>query len=110
LGVIGPHVTFGGAVGQQGGGAVVLAPLSASLAAPAAPLPLRAAAPPALLDLNSATAAALDSLPGIGPARARAIVEFRTRHGSFSTVDDLGQVPGFGPAALARVRDRVSVR
>lgn len=99
------------------------------MAAQTAPLPFRPAAPlsspaarlstPATrlidgrsdrLNLNVATAAALDSLPGIGPARARAIVEFRARHGSFSTVDELGRVPGVGPAALARVRERVTVR
>lgn len=111
LGVIGPHVTFGGQTGGRLVGQGLLAPLPQSLASlSAGPAGRRYGGPSALLDLNSATAAALDSLPGIGPARARAIVEFRTRHGSFSTVDDLGRVPGFGPAALARVRDRVSVR
>jgi competence ComEA-like helix-hairpin-helix protein len=65
------------------------------------------AGPPAPLDLNSATTSELEALPGIGPARARSIIEFRQRHGSFSTVDDLGRVPGMGRAAVARLRERL---
>jgi competence ComEA-like helix-hairpin-helix protein len=61
------------------------------------------------LDLNAATPAALDALPGIGPARAASIVQYRARHGPFRSVEDLGRVPGMGPAALARLRDHVAV-
>lgn len=61
------------------------------------------------VDLNLAAATELESLPGIGPALAGAIVGWRTDHGPFATVDDLQAVPGIGPAKLAALRDLVSV-
>lgn len=61
------------------------------------------------IDLNTASAAQLDSLPGIGPATAAAIVDDRERHGPFASVDDLQRVPGIGPAKLAAVVDLVTV-
>jgi competence protein ComEA len=64
---------------------------------------------PAVVDLNTATVADLESLPGIGPATARAIVEHRRRYGPFRSVDDLLAVRGIGPAKLAQLRDRVRV-
>ena len=63
----------------------------------------------ATVQLNRATAAELESLPHIGPYMARQIVAFRERHGPFAAVDSLIQVPGIGPATLAKVRDRVRV-
>ena len=65
--------------------------------------------PGALIDINTATAAELESLPGIGPATASAIVEHRERHGPFAHVDDLVNVRGIGDAKLAGLRDRVHV-
>jgi competence ComEA-like helix-hairpin-helix protein len=65
---------------------------------------------PGPLDLNSASADALDGLPGIGPTRAASIVQYRAQHGPFRSVEELGRVPGMGPAALARVRDHLAVR
>ena len=64
---------------------------------------------PAVVDLNRATEPELESLPGIGPALAGVIVEWRTEHGPFATVDDLEAVPGIGPAKLAALRERVRV-
>lgn len=61
------------------------------------------------LDLNTATAVDLESLPGVGPATAAAIVDDRVRHGPFAAVDDLDRVPGIGPAKLASLRDLVTV-
>lgn len=61
----------------------------------------------AVVDINRATADELATLPGIGPALARRIVEWRGAHGPFATVDDLEQVPGIGPATVARLRPRV---
>jgi competence protein ComEA len=74
--------------------------------------PPQAAAPgsdakPGPVDLNTATADQLDTLPGVGPATASAIIEYRTRHGRFRSVDDLLDVPGIGPAKLASLRPRV---
>jgi competence protein ComEA len=61
------------------------------------------------LDLNTADLAALDALPGIGPATARAILEERTRRGGFRSTRDLLRVPGIGEGRFARLKDRVRV-
>jgi competence protein ComEA len=59
------------------------------------------------LDLNRAAPGELVSLPGIGPARADAIVRWRRDHGPFRSFEDLLEVPGIGPATLARLRPLV---
>lgn len=69
-----------------------------------AELPLRG-----LLDLNQANDAALQGLPGVGPATAAAIVADRARRGSFVRVEDLVRVKGIGPAKLKAVRPFVTV-
>jgi competence protein ComEA len=66
-------------------------------------------APSAPVDLNSATLAALDGLPGIGPVLAQRILDWRTAHGRFSSVDELGEVSGIGEATLADLRPVVTV-
>lgn len=53
-----------------------------------------------LVDLNTASEAELLALPGIGPARAAAIVQYRTLHGPFRTLNDLGKVHGIGKATM----------
>jgi competence protein ComEA len=65
--------------------------------------------PDAPLDLNRATAEQLDRLPGVGPATAQAIVEYRARHGPLASVDELLEVRGIGPAKLDGFRDLVTV-
>ncbi len=64
-------------------------------------------APP--VDLNTATAEQLDTLPGVGPATAAAIIDYRQRHGPFRSIGDLAQVRGIGEAKLAQLRDLVRV-
>ena len=66
-------------------------------------------APSAPVDLNRATAEQLDSLPGVGPATAQAILAYRQEHGRFASVDDLLEVRGIGDAKLAQLRPLVSV-
>jgi competence protein ComEA len=61
------------------------------------------------IDLNAADLAALDSLPGIGPGTARAILDERTRRGGFRSTRDLLRVPGIGETRFARLKDRVRV-
>ena len=61
------------------------------------------------VDLNTATAAQLDTLPGVGPATAAAILTYRTRHGRFKSVTELLEVPGIGPAKLEAIRPLVVV-
>lgn len=63
----------------------------------------------AAINLNTADVAALDTLPGVGPAIAGRIVDWREAHGGFATVDDLLEVSGIGPAVLAKIRDLVTV-
>jgi competence protein ComEA len=63
----------------------------------------------ALVDVNTADAAALDSLPGIGPVLAGRIVAYRDKNGPFADVEALTDVPGIGPAILENVRDLVRV-
>ncbi len=61
------------------------------------------------VDLNTAPASLLESLPGVGPATAAAIIDHRERHGPFQRVDDLLDVRGIGEAKLAALRDLVRV-
>ena len=97
-------------------GRQILVPRRAPAAAAAAP-GVGAAAPPAgsaaaagpPVNLNTATPEQLDTLPGVGPATAAAIVEYRDANGGFGSVDELDQVPGIGAGRLADLRDRVTV-
>ncbi len=59
--------------------------------------------------LNTADAAALDTLPGVGPVLAARIVEWRTSHGRFTSVDELAEVSGIGEKLLAQLRPLVTV-
>jgi len=61
------------------------------------------------LDLNRATVEQLEALPGIGPARAKAIVSWRAEHGRFPNLDALLEVPGIGRATLERLRPLLAV-
>jgi competence protein ComEA len=65
--------------------------------------------PAAPVDLNSATADQLDTLPGVGPATAAAIIAYRSEHGPFTSVDQLLEVRGIGDAKLAEIRALVTV-
>ena len=66
------------------------------------------AIPATPIDVNVATIDELESLPGVGPATATAIVTERERNGPFVDVDDLDRVPGIGPAKLDALRDLVT--
>ena len=61
------------------------------------------------VDLNSADLATLDTLPGVGPVLAQRIVDWRTDHGRFSSVDDFGEVSGIGDQLLAQIGPKVRV-
>jgi competence protein ComEA len=58
--------------------------------------------------LNSATVEQLDTLPGVGPVTAQKIVDYRQKHGAFTSVDELDAVSGIGPARLEQLRDLVA--
>lgn len=61
------------------------------------------------VDLNTASEEELDRLPGIGPALAGRILEYRRAHGPFREVGQLVEVPGIGDKLLAQLRDRVRI-
>ena len=62
-----------------------------------------------VLDLNTATVEQLDTLPGVGPVTAAAIVAWRQANGKFTSVDQLADVDGIGPARLEKLRALVRV-
>jgi competence protein ComEA len=62
-----------------------------------------------LVDLNRASAEELTALPGIGEAKAAAIVEYRNERGRFTSVDDLEAVRGIGPALVAKLRPHLTL-
>ncbi len=62
-----------------------------------------------VIDLNTADASLLESLPGVGPATAAAIIDHRERNGPFASVEGLLEVRGIGEAKLAQLRDLVRV-
>ena len=68
-----------------------------------------ASGPAALLDLNGATLQQLDALPGIGPVLAQKVLDWRTEHGRFGSVDQLREVPGIGESKYAELKGKVGV-
>lgn len=61
------------------------------------------------ININTATATQLEELPGIGPATAAKIVDFREKNGPFPSVDALEEVPGIGPAKVEALKDAATV-
>lgn len=61
------------------------------------------------VNLNTASEAELDAIKGIGPGKAKAIVDYRDKNGPFKTVDDLGNVKGFGKKSVDKLRPELSV-
>ncbi|MEV6882483.1 ComEA family DNA-binding protein [Streptomyces sp. NPDC051135] len=65
------------------------------------------AGPTAPVSLNTATTEQLDTLPGVGPVLAQHIIDYRTQHGGFRSVDELREVNGIGERRFADLRDLV---
>ena len=63
----------------------------------------------AAVNLNTATKEELESVTGIGPVKAQAILEYRRFNGPFRKVDDLKKVKGFGDKSVAKLRSEVTV-
>jgi competence protein ComEA len=72
-----------------------------------APAPVATSTTP--LDLNAATAADLQKLPGIGPALAARIVEYRQKAGGFKKVEELMNVQGIGEASFLKLKSLVAI-
>ncbi|QHT47221.1 ComEA family DNA-binding protein [Bacillus sp. SB49] len=83
---------------------VVLVPSAAEEAAVPGP---SASAVGEKLAVNQATAAEMETLPGIGPSKAEAIIQYREENGPFASVDDLVNVPGIGEKTLENMRDSI---
>ncbi len=62
-----------------------------------------------LININTATATQLESLPGIGPTTAQNIINYRTQHGQFATIEDIMNVPGIGPATFDSIQNLITV-
>jgi len=63
----------------------------------------------AAVDINNASQAELETVKGIGPAKAKAIIEYRKKNGNFKSADDLDKVPGFGKKTVDSVKKDISV-
>ena len=63
----------------------------------------------AAVNLNTASVDELDAVKGIGPSKAKAIVDYRAKNGSFKSVDDLKGVKGFGDKSVAKLRSELTV-
>jgi competence protein ComEA len=106
----------GGLVRGGGSGALNLARLVVdgeqivvSPDTPAAAIGPTAAPGEAVVDLNTATEAELDTLPGVGPVMAARILEWRSAHGRFASVEQLREISGIGARTYERLAPRVRV-
>ena len=63
----------------------------------------------AAVNVNTASKAELEALPGIGPVKAQAIVDYRKAHGPFKSVDDINKVKGVGDATFDKIKGDLSV-
>ncbi|MCV7259838.1 ComEA family DNA-binding protein [Mycobacterium shimoidei] len=84
-------------------------PAAGAPTAPGKPAASEAPKPGDVINLNTATVQQLDTLPGVGPVTAAAIVAWREAHGEFNSVDQLAEVDGIGPARLEKLRALVRV-
>ena len=62
-----------------------------------------------LVNINTADTTLLDTLPGIGPSKAAAIIDYRTKHGPFSTIHTIQNVSGIGPVTFSKLKPYITV-
>lgn len=63
----------------------------------------------AAVNLNTATQSELEAVKGLGPAKARAIIEYRETNGNFKNLDDLDNVKGFGKSSVEKLKEELTV-
>ena len=63
----------------------------------------------AAVNINTATPGELDGVKGIGPSKAQAIVDYRSKNGPFKSLDDLKNVKGFGEKSITKLKSELSV-
>lgn len=63
----------------------------------------------AAVNINTASKEELDALPGVGPVKAQAIVDYRKANGPFKTIDDLKKVNGIGDATFEKLKSDITV-
>lgn len=67
-------------------------------------------APGQTVNINTATAEQLDALPGIGPSKAQAIIDYRNEHGRFNSIEDIQNVKGIKEGEFSKIKDYIRVR
>ena len=63
-----------------------------------------------LININTATQTELESLSGIGPVYAKAIIQYRLENGPFEKIEDIQEVKGIGPVTFEKIRSNITVR
>jgi competence protein ComEA len=66
-------------------------------------------APGQKINLNTATAEELETLPGIGPTKAQAIIDYRNQNGNFKTTEDIQKVKGIKGGTFSKIKDNIKV-
>jgi competence protein ComEA len=61
------------------------------------------------ININTADEAMLDTLPGIGPSKARSIIEYRNQNGPFQSIEEIKNVPGIGDKTFEQLKDLIAV-
>ena len=62
-----------------------------------------------LVNINTADEKALDTLPGVGPATAQKIIEYRENEGAFQSPEDIMKVRGIGKAKYEKMKDKITI-
>jgi competence protein ComEA len=63
-----------------------------------------------MVNINKAEQVELETLPGIGPSKSQAIIEYRNTNGPFKTIEDLQSVSGFGVKTFEKLKDKITVK
>ena len=63
----------------------------------------------AAVNINTASPSELEALPGIGPAKAKAIVDYRQQHGAFKSVEELKNVKGIGEGIFSKLKAEAKI-